>query len=134
MEPKKITSKNIMEDFVDSRMEELLKNADCCYCEQCRADIRTYALNNLPAKYVRSTSGNVYVRFQSLEPQLQTDITTAILNAIQVVKKILIMKIRIHNTIRSPLFETEGSVFCSNLHGLLPRSAGNARFRVHAGI
>lgn len=87
MEPKKITSKNIMEDFVDSRMEELLKNADCCCCEQCCADIRTYALNNLPAKYVRSTSGNVYVRFQSLEPQLQTDITTAILNAIQVVKK-----------------------------------------------
>lgn len=81
-----IISKNVMEDLVDCRMDELLKSADCCCCEQCRADIRTLSLNMLPAKYVVSVSGNVYVRFQTMEPQLQADITTAILNAIHVVQ------------------------------------------------
>lgn len=86
MNSNKILSKNIMEDLVDTRMDELLRTTDCCTCEQCRADIRTFSLNMLPPKYVVSTSGNVYVRYQSLEPQLQTDITTAILSAIEVVK------------------------------------------------
>lgn len=86
MQQTNLISKNIMEDLVDGRLDELMRFSGVCCCERCRADVRTLSLNTLPAKYVMSTSGDVYVRFQSLEPQMQADIVTAIMNAIEVVR------------------------------------------------
>lgn len=78
-------SKNIMEDLVDGKLDELMHSTGNCCCERCRTDVRTLALNMLPPKYATSVSGIVYIHFQSLDPQMQIDIITAILNAIHVV-------------------------------------------------
>lgn len=86
MQQTNLISKNVMEDLVDDRLDELMEFAGVCCCERCRADVRTLSLNSLPAKYVISTSGDVYVRFQSLEPQMQVDLTTTIMNAIEIVR------------------------------------------------
>ncbi len=38
---------NMTEIIVRQRLEELLKNYDCCKCEQCFYDMMAYALNSL---------------------------------------------------------------------------------------
>lgn len=83
----KSTPKNILEDLVTYRLDELMQAADMCTCDRCRADVLAFALNKLPSRYVSSNNGDIYARFQSLDFQMQANITTAILNAIDVVKK-----------------------------------------------
>ncbi len=83
----KSTPKNILEDLVTYKLDELMQAADMCSCDRCRADVLAFALNKLPSRYVSSNNGDIYARFQSLDFQMQANITTAILNAIEVVKK-----------------------------------------------
>lgn len=83
----KIVIKNIMEDVVDIKLNDLMEKAGCCMCECCRADVFTYALNNLPPRYVASKSGNVFAHFRVLETQNQVDILTVIISGIAMVKK-----------------------------------------------
>ncbi len=40
--------KNVMEDLVEFRFDEIQSTLDCCTCEHCRNDIIAYALNLLP--------------------------------------------------------------------------------------
>jgi competence protein ComFB len=79
--------KNILEDLVIHRMDELIKEADMCTCDRCRSDVLALVLNKLPSRYVVSNSGSVYAQFQTNDLQTQANITTAILKAIEVVKK-----------------------------------------------
>ena len=61
-----IDAKNMMEDFVQMHLNAVLKQVpDMCKCEQCMADAKALALNNLPSRYVTSHKGNVFVRVQS---------------------------------------------------------------------
>lgn len=79
--------KNILEDLITYKLDELIKETDVCDCERCRTDIIAIALNKLPSRYVTSSSGDIMARMQSMDDQMQANITTAILKAIDSVKK-----------------------------------------------
>ena len=78
---------NAMEDLVEELYEEMHDGFDCCDCEQCRADIVAYTLNQLPAKYVVTKAGGAISKADSLRIQHHTDVRTAIMLAAQVVKE-----------------------------------------------
>jgi competence protein ComFB len=80
--------KNVMEDLVDCKLDEMMHAAKMCCCERCRADVLALVLNKLPSRYVVSVSGDVYTRFQALDTQMQADITAAIISAIEVVRQL----------------------------------------------
>ena len=83
----KVVPKNVLEELVSYKLDELIKITYCCNCDRCRADVLAMALNKLPSRYVVSSSGDIYTRFQALSPQMQANITTVLINAIEVVKK-----------------------------------------------
>ncbi len=83
----RLISVNLMEELVDRLINAYISETGCCDCEQCRADIRAYALNHLPPRYVVSTSGGIFVRVNALTHQSQADIATAIMKGIRVVTK-----------------------------------------------
>ena len=83
----KYDPKNIMEDLVECKLNELIRASNMCGCERCRADVQALALNKLPPKYVVSVSGDVYSHFQAMNVQTQVNITTAIVNAIRIVQQ-----------------------------------------------
>lgn len=79
---------NMMEKLVEDKMNELLeKNPDCCGCEQCREDIMALALNNLPAKYVSTSKGELFSKVNSvMVKQNSVDLNIAVINALEFVK------------------------------------------------
>jgi len=80
--------KNYTEIMVDDLMERILSNeVTVCKCDKCRLDIKAIALNLLPTKYVVTETGEIYKKIEEMGVQMQVDITTAIVEAIdQVVK------------------------------------------------
>lgn len=78
-----LVPRNLMEEVVDNLLDECIKKAGACSCTQCRADIRAYALNHLPPKYVVSTRGNIFSRVNTIASQSRADIITAILQGIK---------------------------------------------------
>ncbi len=77
---------NAMEDLVEELYEEMHDGFDCCDCEQCRADIVAYTLNQLPAKYVVTKAGGAISKADSLRFQHITDIRAAMIRAVQIIK------------------------------------------------
>ncbi len=78
--------KNLMEELVDSCLDEMVAETKCCCCERCRADVMALALNRLPPKYTVSIDGDVYSRYDALKAQFKVDVTSAVLHAILLVK------------------------------------------------
>lgn len=77
---------NVMELYVEQKMEEILPTTDCCTCDKCLDDIRAMALNKLPPKYVSTDKGRLFSKLNSLkEQQNGVDINVAVLNAIDFV-------------------------------------------------
>lgn len=77
---------NVMELYVEQKMEEILPTTDCCTCDKCLDDIRAMALNKLPSKYVSTDKGMLFSKLNSLkEQQNGVDINIAVLNAIDFV-------------------------------------------------
>ncbi len=75
---------NMMEHYVDERISELIAQYDCCKCEVCVEDMKAYALNRLPAKYVSTVNGEIFTRItQELENQPTVDLDVAVIQAIQ---------------------------------------------------
>ncbi len=83
----RIMPRNMMEEMVDSRLDDFMRTESVCQCERCRADIMALALNNLQPKYIVSVSGEVYTRYDALKAQFQADVITTILCAIAVINK-----------------------------------------------
>jgi competence protein ComFB len=83
---KPLIVKNTMEELVDININRCMKDSDMCTCERCRADVFAIALNNLPACYVATTVGDLFVRVNSMSEQGQTDIIAAIMGGILTVK------------------------------------------------
>ncbi len=79
--------KNILEDLIIYKLDELIEATDVCKCDRCRSDIIAIALNKLPSRYVSSSGGDIMARMQAMDDQMQANITTAILKAIEQVKK-----------------------------------------------
>jgi len=82
-----IVIKNIMEELVDAKLDEIIRSASVCDCEQCRADVYAYALNHLPPKYIATRSGDVFTRVKAATTQFQADILTALVQAMDIVSK-----------------------------------------------
>lgn len=75
---------NMMEHYVDERLNELLDQFDCCKCEICLEDMKAFALNRLPAKYVSTINGQVFTRIQQeMESQPTVDLDVAVIQAIE---------------------------------------------------
>ena len=84
----KIELKNIMEDLVETKVDELLKLANTCICDQCRADVAALALNKLPPRYVATDSGNALARFEWMATiPLQIAVTTEVQHAVELVSR-----------------------------------------------
>lgn len=78
--------KNYMEQVVHEKLEELLKGrTDICTCDQCKTEMITYALNNLPPRYVSSIKGEVFNKIDELDAQQNADISKALAKAVKVV-------------------------------------------------
>ena len=78
--------KNILEDLITYKLDDLIDSTGVCKCDRCRNDIIAIALNKLPSRYVSSAGGDIMARIQSMDDQMQANITTTILKAIDVVK------------------------------------------------
>ncbi|WP_312643748.1 late competence development ComFB family protein [Hydrogenoanaerobacterium sp.] len=76
---------NLMEGLVFSKLEAALERFSCCKCDKCKKDIVAIALNKLPSKYVVINEKNKAV-LSLVEQQHSTEVTTALVQAILVVK------------------------------------------------
>ena len=45
---------NVMENIVEEKLHRMLEAEDCCKCDRCFEDMKAKALNQLPARYVRT--------------------------------------------------------------------------------
>lgn len=78
---------NIMEDVIREKLNEVLKNSECCKCEKCYQDILAISLNFCKPKYVNTMQGELIVKANSMETQNVVDVDIAILKAIETVKQ-----------------------------------------------
>lgn len=79
---------NVMEEVVDARLNELMKEGECCMCDQCREDIKCLALNTLPPKYVSTQKGKLFSKLStSTINQHSIDVNIACINAIEFVRE-----------------------------------------------
>lgn len=77
---------NLMEDLVLSRLDITLMRFNCCKCNKCKKDIAAIALNKLTPKYVVIRRGDEAKKKQA-EEQYGTEVTSALVQAIMLVKK-----------------------------------------------
>lgn len=79
--------KNLMEEEVLLAIEKILKPMeDVCKCEKCKNDMAAIALNNLKPNYVVTEKGYLYNKANNMNFQFGTDVTTAVIKAIEIVK------------------------------------------------
>ncbi|MGN0666491.1 MAG: late competence development ComFB family protein [Huintestinicola sp.] len=74
---------NMAEEITRLRMDDLLKDYDCCKCGQCYDDMLAMALNNIKPQYVNSYKGALFSRINSTRMQISTDIDVAVIKAIE---------------------------------------------------
>ena len=73
--------RNTMEDVVNKNIDSILNIMNICKCEKCRMDIMAISLNDLPAKYVVTETGELYTKVRELEQQFEVNVETAIIKA-----------------------------------------------------
>lgn len=78
---------NVMENLLEQKLDEIADRLDCCKCEQCRADVISYALNRLSPKYASTGLGQAYMKLDATSLQFEIDLVTALYDAAEVVKK-----------------------------------------------
>lgn len=79
---------NMMEECVEQKLNDILPQMKgYCDCEACRLDMKAYALNRLPAKYVHTDKGAVFQKFDALTAQADTEITTVVIKSIETIGK-----------------------------------------------
>lgn len=80
--------KNHMEVLVESHLKGLLENyPHIASCPCCQLDVQAMALNNLKPYYTRTGKGLVFTKMKELDHQFQSDITQALVRAIQLVDR-----------------------------------------------
>ena len=78
--------KNYMEIMVKEKLDELLdERTDICTCPQCRAEMATFALNNLKPRYITSKKGEIYSKLEEMDAQINADVSKIIIKAIKIV-------------------------------------------------
>lgn len=79
--------KNLMEDIVERKLDQVLPMLNCCTCEVCRTDILCYSLNRLKPKYVATSQGELLSKIDALSSSFDIAIVTEITNAAEIIKK-----------------------------------------------
>lgn len=80
--------KNMMEEIVFRKMEEVMPKMGCCTCPKCILDVAAYALNRLPPKYVASEKGKILSKLDTMDyGQYEMDVVTAVVKGVQVISK-----------------------------------------------
>ncbi len=82
-----IVLRNIMEEYVISTLDHIMKNLDCCKCEKCRLDIASYALNRLPSKYVVSNQGELMSKLCEFDHGFESQVIATLTLGADVIKK-----------------------------------------------
>lgn len=72
---------NVMQILVDEKADEYMKMFGICCCEKCRVDVRAYALNHLPPKYVVMSENERVPRLTVYESRFASDITAQLIQA-----------------------------------------------------
>ncbi|MCQ2506687.1 MAG: late competence development ComFB family protein [Lachnospiraceae bacterium] len=83
----KLILRNLTEDYVIIKIEEILQNFNCCKCEQCRLDIASYALNRLQPRYVATSQGALMTKLCEFSGQFEVSTTAIIVQAIETISK-----------------------------------------------
>lgn len=77
---------NLMEDEVLNAINKVSKGMDnICKCEICKMDIAAISLNHLKPNYVVTDQGYVYAKANNMNQQFNTDVTAAVIKAIDIV-------------------------------------------------
>lgn len=77
--------RNVMEAFVEAKVDRLWKNHTGCTCSRCREDVIALALNHLQPKYVVSEAGALYVKMEQLENVNEVEVTQQVAAAMKVI-------------------------------------------------
>ena len=72
---------NVMQILVDEKADEYMKMFGICCCDKCRVDVRAYALNHLPPKYVVLSENERVPRLTVYENRFASDITAQLIQA-----------------------------------------------------
>ena len=75
------TYMNVMQILVDEKADQYMKMFGICTCDKCREDVRAYALNHLPPKYVVMSEHERIPRLTVYENRFASDITAQLVNA-----------------------------------------------------
>ena len=78
---------NVMEQIVDSNIEEVMRKEQCCTCERCKMDVRALTLNRVPPKYVVTEAGMAFEECRQGYGQNWISVYQCMLEAIQKVKE-----------------------------------------------
>lgn len=81
-----LTLKNMMEILVREKLAETIDNYGCCKCDKCQMDILSYALNQLPPRYVATPIGGVFAKAEQLSIQHGADVLSAIARGVAIVE------------------------------------------------
>ncbi len=76
---------NTNEELVRTRIEELLKDYNCCKCEKCVNDMIAVALNHMKPSYVNTAEGVLIKRAANMNTQRSADVDIEIIKAIELV-------------------------------------------------
>lgn len=72
---------NVMQILVEEKADEYMKMFGICCCDKCRVDVRAYALNHLPPKYVVLSKHERVPRLTVYENRFASDITAQLVQA-----------------------------------------------------
>ena len=72
---------NVMQILVDEKADKYMEMFGLCQCERCKADVRAYALNHLPPKYVAMAENEMIPKLTFYEGKYNSDITAQLLKA-----------------------------------------------------
>ena len=76
---------NVMQILVDEKADKYMEMFGLCQCERCKADVRAYALNHLPPKYVFMGRNEMVPRLTVYESKYSSDVVAQLLNACRIV-------------------------------------------------
>lgn len=78
--------RNVMEALVEGVLdEELGRWPEVCACDRCRVDMKAFALNNLPPRYVVNEPGVVHAHLEALTAPFHGDVRYSVRSAVQMV-------------------------------------------------
>ncbi len=85
LQPEGYSYVNVMQILVEEKADEYMKMFGICCCDKCRVDVRAYALNHLPPKYVVMSQHERVPRLTVYESRFASDITAQLIRACKTV-------------------------------------------------